>query len=998
MVYPTNENGGSPREGGYPRDTDERGYRRTRRQAYTGNGEYAGDGEYAGNGEYHQGGAVAPYSPGRGHYPSGAGEWVYSENGNYQGSAEPRYYSRTEGYPGNAKEWNSPDNGGYPASGERRGYPGDREYYRGAAQDRNYPGTGSYPGGARQSDYPNFARPADGGQRVSAREWGDRGYQPNSTTRTPAWPAPSPPVDAVLDDRRTWRALLRREWGLAVFCSLVAGVALLYNLFGAPDVLVDEAAYTWMAKQVALHGQLSLGNQPMFIHPPMMWLVEGAWLWITGYASAPEPSAIYAARLLSASVGALAVLLIAAMAYRLAETAAPRQRRVVTGAVTLLAALDPVLVRYDRQDVIEPFALFMGMLVLHAAWSLRMRGTFAYVSVVGLLGGLTLLTNEIAVFLVIIPVIYAVLERDRQLIRQALGAFGISLLIALTAFLWAIELHLAGNFLWVQTNGLQRLIGLIQNTGFNMPGVSLVGSLEESLKQYSSSYILLATGFLAFVWCYTRKNSRNAKFVAAWLTSSYALAAYIAAIGTLNVNFFCYPLPGCIVGTVFFADAVVTRWINRRARRQAANPGDRGRDLARARRLPVIAGAIVSSGLVTLSAYSWVVNYSRPGDGVAQADRFIAAKLPACAMVNASGDPQKYSYLLGGRDFTAFSVGPNALANGIHYFLLAPTDAIEHSTDMSPQLEHWIEENGHQLAVFPSATYRTVQLWYVPSGSYDATADLTDVSGGVYVNTVSSDCGGYTVTNGKTGDFYTAYTALGGKAVVGKPVSRVEGSADSGYDQVFDGVVLGRGTGGEAGVQALPVVATLAEDHPAAYQKARLPAVQPGVTSSAARGLLTNRAIARFYLGSDDASAAGYAAAVQRYGQPLGPPSKLAGGGYAQAFADIVLEVSADGKSVHAVAIAPALLKAGVIRLSAQATMAQSPPALPLGQYSSTGALAGQELVWENADVRPFVVTLLVALVVYGGVVGLIAAARRRRRLAAAEAGWPDNYGERNDR
>ncbi len=64
-----------------------------------------------------------------------------------------------------------------------------------------------------------------------------------------------------------------------------------------------------MAKQVALQGQLTLTNQPMFIHPPLMWLLEAGWLRLTGYAWAPEPSAIYAARLLSAPVGAIAAIL-----------------------------------------------------------------------------------------------------------------------------------------------------------------------------------------------------------------------------------------------------------------------------------------------------------------------------------------------------------------------------------------------------------------------------------------------------------------------------------------------------------------------------------------------------------------------------------------------------------------------------------------------------------------------------------------------------------------
>ena len=217
-----------------------------------------------------------------------------------------------------------------------------------------------------------------------------------------------------------------------------------------------------------------------------------------------------------------------------------------------------------------------------------------------------------------------------------------------------MELGLTSDFIWVQTNGFLRLVGLIQDTGFNMPGVSLVGSLVESVKQYSSSYIMLGTGLAAFIWCFTRKNNQTARFLTAWLMASYALAAYIAAIGTLNVNFFCYPLPGCIVGTVFLADAVVARWINRRARRLSGHHG--GKDLARARRLPIVVSALAGSGLVAISAASWVANYTQPGDGVAQVDQYIAANLPACAIVNASGDSQKYSYLLGGRNFGYFSV------------------------------------------------------------------------------------------------------------------------------------------------------------------------------------------------------------------------------------------------------------------------------------------------------------------------------------------------------
>ena len=156
-----------------------------------------------------------------------------------------------------------------------------------------------------------------------------------------------------------------------------------------------------------------------------MFLMQAAWLHLTGQAGAPLASAIRAARLLSASVGVADVLLISALAYRLTIGASPRRRRVVTGVIAALAALDP-LIRYDRQDVIEPFALCVSLLTLHAAWHLRDRGALGYVSVTGVLGGLALLTNEITVCLIAVPPLFALLERNGALVRRSVAALGIA--------------------------------------------------------------------------------------------------------------------------------------------------------------------------------------------------------------------------------------------------------------------------------------------------------------------------------------------------------------------------------------------------------------------------------------------------------------------------------------------------------------------------------------------------------------------------------------------
>ena len=127
--------------------------------------------------------------------------------------------------------------------------------------------------------------------------------------------------------------------------------------------------------------------------------------------------------------------------------------------------------------------------------------------------------------------------------------------------------------------------------------------------------------------------------------------------------------------------------------------------------------AAALAGLAGLSASSWFTNYSSASDGVVLIDQFIAATLPACAAINASGDPEKFSYLLGGRGFSFFSVGPAALADGVHYFILSPGDATERTGNMSPALASWITGHGRRLADFPSQVYQTVQLWYVPASS-----------------------------------------------------------------------------------------------------------------------------------------------------------------------------------------------------------------------------------------------------------------------------------------
>jgi O-antigen/teichoic acid export membrane protein len=694
---------------------------------------------------------------------------------------------------------------------------------------------------------------------------------------------------------RGWRTARRTDVWLALFCTCVAAAALLYHISTSPDVLYDEASSTFAAQQLAQGWHLTLDHQPVF-------LLQGAWLHITGHASGPLASAIPAARLLAASFGVADVLLIAALVFRLAGGADPRQRRVVTAMAAVIAALDPVLTRYDRQDVIEPFALCVGLVTLHAAWGLRDRRALTYISVTGLLGGLALMTDEITICLVAVPPLFALLERDRPLIRRSLAALG----IAVAFLLWAAEL------------------GLVRITGLNVPGVSLANAVGRSAGHYASSYIVLLAGFAAALWCWSARNTTSGNFLTAWLTASYGAAAYMVAAGRLDEQFIVYLLPASITGTVLGAAALVTSWGRRRAR---SRPGH-GRRRAGPACLPLAVVAVAGTALAGLSAAGWVASYASVSDGVVLATRFIATALPPCAAVNASGDPGKYSYLLPSHPITYFPGGAAALADGVHYFLLSPVDGIEQAGDMSPVLAGWIAGSGQRLATFPSDVYGTVQLWHVPASPYDPAADVVNIPGGVYINTAGSRCGGYTVTDGPRSLFYSAYQSRGSKQVLGDPLSR-PGSGPDGRDQLFDGMVLAVSRTGSPAVRALPVVAMLAKDSPAAYRRAKLPPVDLHASAATRRYWLTNTAITHAYLDGARLTERGYAAAVQRYGEPLGPPVSVPGAGVRQAFADAVLQAPPGGGSVRTVAVTPVALAAGVLYLPPRALVPQPPPPLP---------------------------------------------------------------------
>jgi hypothetical protein len=725
---------------------------------------------------------------------------------------------------------------------------------------------------------------------------------------------------------RRWRAA--RVWAVvAAACTVIGSVFMLWNLHHSPDTQYDEVVYSRADQAVAQDWRLTWTNRPLFVHPPLSFLIQAAWLHLRGVADQPLVDVIDSTRLFAASTSVANVVLLSMLAYRLIPSAQPRLRITLTLLTALLTASDPLLVRYGRMAMIEPLAVFSCLIVLHVAWSLRTQRASLYIPIVGLLSGLSLLTNEICVFMLLTPVVYAVIGRDRRLLRRSAAALATGIAIWSIFLVWSIQLGLFGSFVDVKTVTFQRLLGTVQNTGWNQPGVSFLDGLATQAGQYASSYLVLAIGGLALVWLVLHRGGQEHRWLLAWLITSYAFGAYTVLLGTLNEQFFVYVMPAAMVSTVLVAEAVA------------------GRRIWSSALAGLAAGAVLFSSIASWTTFSTTRN-----DGLAQLNRYSDAHR-ACDTLNTTGDVERFQLLMPDRPMADFSTGPGALSHGVNLFALSDKDAEMRYGNSSPSLNAWVRAHGVRLVAYPSATYHGVELWQVPIGPYDATAGVEPYPDGSFVFTEGSRCGGFPVVDTATSGIGSGFSDLGGKGVAGQPLTDSWTNGDT-Y-QVFEGVVL-IDPGGDPGTTSKPIVAALEAADPAGYRAANLPPLAADDAEPAAT-LLRDRVLKKAYT----------ARVAEILGPPLGKATQMADGMVRQAFAGGVLERPPGSTQVRLAPIASLAIQAGLVDPPTAAERPIAPPRLPVDTEPA-----------QPSTVEPFFWTLAIGLVLYLAIFAMIVARR----------------------
>jgi hypothetical protein len=353
--------------------------------------------------------------------------------------------------------------------------------------------------------------------------------------------------------------------------------------------------------------------------------------------------------------------------------------------------------------------------------------------------------------------------------------------------------------------------------------------------------------------------------------------------------------------------------------------------------------------------------------------------VPSCSAVNASGPDDRARLLAAGVTVTEFSSGPAAHAAGVRYFVV--TGATSQGGPMTPALAAWVRQRGSRLADLPSRSLSGIELWRVDAEPLDPVADNLPVPNGIFSNVTGSACGGFRVVDSQAGRFHTAYRAVGGKAVLGRPLGSVW-TSDGPALQAFDTMVLGSvpSAGGPPDVRPIELPPLLAKLDMEAVADAGipLPSARPPVSDRQARALLGDRLLARAYLGTspDMASAEDWRRARDRFGRPLGPPQTMPDGAVRQPFERVVLELPADGGPVRPAALGRLAVRLGLV--PKQAMRPEPVPGLPARPAEIR--LDPSPLLW--------LLGVLTALLALAAVAGAVAARRSGgSRTGSAAAG-----------
>ncbi|CAN5420660.1 hypothetical protein BH10ACT10_BH10ACT10_01980 [soil metagenome] len=340
-----------------------------------------------------------------------------------------------------------------------------------------------------------------------------------------------------------------------VLLLALALVLRLYRIVPSYDLFIDEVTYSQLADNVARGAGVVLYGNPFTLHPPVGFWILGGMVRLLGLGS-DEPGLIFSLRVVPAVFGALTVVL----AYGIVRVL--RLGTPVALAVALVVALDPFQVYFDSRVMLEAeVQLFVALTLFLLAWLTRpdVRHATALTVGAGLAAGLAASSKETFGLVLVLTLLVLVVSGRAVSRRRTLVVLAVSAGVYAACVVWTSVNYGFSTWWTYRTQGLARLLGTTQTTGFNAPNsqVTFQSRLVANLDQYAVTYALLLLGGIATMvlvvrarlWRGPRSHESVAPpswtLLAAWSFASCSYLAYATLVGSLEEQMYYIALLPC---------------------------------------------------------------------------------------------------------------------------------------------------------------------------------------------------------------------------------------------------------------------------------------------------------------------------------------------------------------------------------------------------------------------------------------------------------------------
>ena len=493
--------------------------------------------------------------------------------------------------------------------------------------------------------------------------------------------------------------------GRAPWWLLLGGLAFAVRALGlgtANDVFIDEVTYASLADQVASGHLPSTAGEPFFLHPPASFVLNALVIKIVGVHGDAMDLALQL-RWVNAVLGSITVVLVFLLVRRLAG-------RWVGPAAALVLAFDPFVLRLDGRLMIEPVA---GLGVV-AGWLLLVRALQddperPRVWPAGLAFGLALVSKDMTAVFTVLPLLVAVLWRRTvswTTVRRMLPT------LVLPYLCWLVVVTVAGlapAFAEQKATGFLRMIGVIQETGFNSaPNADLVGRLVEMVTRFGTSYVLLAlcpvVGLVAAL-----SADRVRRLVGLMALAAGLLGAYCVVGGAAEEQFGYYVVLAAVIATPVAVLELIARWSRLR--------------------VPLITAAVLF-GLA--GGFLGVHARTTQDDGLVEARAYLD-QLPAGSEVALTSVTGEFA-LLPHQDWTVAPSLASLDATGARYVLTQSYPLSQGYGYSDPKLLDWLAAHATPVFTTTGPTSGDTTVWRLDRAALDEAVasgtTLPPVSGG----------------------------------------------------------------------------------------------------------------------------------------------------------------------------------------------------------------------------------------------------------------------------